>query len=258
MRKHGIIGGAAVGGVLVLAAGLAACLSGGAAGGNESNGTTVTVLSGRADMVTGGDALVLVDLPPAVDASGVQVTVNGADVTAAFRPDAAGHRLVGFIDGLVRGSNEVEVTADGDAAGAPLTLVNHPSEGPVFSGPHQQPFVCETTAFELQSGEPLGEPLDEHCSVARRVDYVYRTAGSDELRPLPDPGALPADVATVTTLTGDEVPYVVRIETGDHQPRHLPDRDAARAGRRPPPAGCVDRIAGLGTAASSIRSAAAA
>ena len=213
MRKHGIIGGAAVS-VLFLAGGFAACMSGGAAVGNERGKTTVTVLSGRADMVTGGDALVLVDVPPAVDLSAVRVTLNGADVTAAFRADPAGQRLVGLVDGLARGSNELAVTAAGDVAGAPLTLVNHPLEGPVFSGPHQQPFVCETAAFELQSGEALGEPLDEHCSVARRVDYVYRTAADAELKPLADPGTLPADVATVTTLTGDEVPYVVRIETG--------------------------------------------
>ena len=212
MRKHGIIGGVAALGVL--AGGLTACVSSGAAGGNEGGEATVTVLSGRADMVTGGDALLRVDIPPAVDPSGVRVTVNGADATAAFRPDPDRHRLVGLVEGLARGSNDVAVTMAGAAAGATLTLVNHPVEGPVFSGPHEQPFICETAAFELPSGETLGEPLDDHCSVARRVDYAYRAAGDATLRPLADPRALPADVATTTTLTGEEAPYVVRIETG--------------------------------------------
>ena len=142
MRKHGIIGGVAALGVL--AGGLTACVSSGAAGGNEGGEATVTVLSGRADMVTGGDALLRVDIPPAVDPSGVRVTVNGADATAAFRPDPDRHRLVGLVEGLARGSNDVAVTMAGAAAGATLTLVNHPVEGPVFSGPHEQPFICET------------------------------------------------------------------------------------------------------------------
>ncbi|MXY25133.1 MAG: hypothetical protein F4Y45_11505 [Acidobacteria bacterium] len=74
--------------------------------------------------------------------------------------------------------------------------------------------MCETDAFELPSGETLGAPLDEHCSIARRVDYAYRAAGDPELRPLADPATVPSDAAMTTTLTGDEVPYVVRIETG--------------------------------------------
>ncbi|MCY3844670.1 MAG: DUF6351 family protein [Acidobacteria bacterium] len=209
MREQRIIGSVAA--VAMLAAGMSAGVLVGTA--HAVDEIEVTVLSGRPDTVSGGDALLRIDVPADVELSDVRVAVNGMDATAAFRADADGHRLAGVVDGLSQGANEVTVSVAGDAAGAALELVNHPVEGPVFSGPHEQPFVCETDAFELPSGETLGAPLDENCSVARRVDYAYRAADG-ALKPLADPAALPADVATTTTLTGAEVPYVVRIETG--------------------------------------------
>ena len=173
----------------------------------------LTVLSSRPDVITGEEALLRIDVPRSIALDSVRVAVNGADATAAFRADADRHHLVGLIDGLNRGANEVSVAAGG-AGEANLTLTAYPVEGPVISGPHEQPFICQTDAFELPSGETLGDPLDEHCSVARRIDYAYRTANDGELRPLGDPSAVPADVAMATTLNGDEVPYVVRMETG--------------------------------------------
>ncbi|MCY3846084.1 MAG: DUF6351 family protein, partial [Acidobacteria bacterium] len=209
MRKRGIVGrGSAVG---LLALGLSTGSLGGSARAADDE-AELTVLSSRPDMVSSGDALLAVSIPSGAPPADVRVTVNGADATPAFRPDPAGQRLVGLVDRLQLGSNTV-TAALGDGPATTVTLVNHPGEGPVFSGPHEEPFVCETEAFELQSGEKLGAPLDEHCSVARRVDYVYRATGTDTLTPLADPAALPADVAT-TTLAGREVPYVVRIETG--------------------------------------------
>ena len=209
MRKCGIVGrGSAVG---LLGLSILIGPAGGAA--RAADEAELTVLSGRPDMVSGGDALLAVSVPSDASPADVRVTVNGADATVDFRADSAGRRLVGLVGGLRLGANEVSVTL-GDAPAGSLTLVNYPAEGPVFSGPHEQPFICETEAFELPTGETLGAPLDEHCSVTRQVDYAYRASGSEALAPLPDPAALPADVATTTTLAGREVPYVVRIETG--------------------------------------------
>ena len=210
MPERRVVGrGSAIG---LLVVGMLASLLGAAARAADG-GIELTVLSGRPDTVSGGDALLGISLPSDAAPADVRVSVNGSDVTSAFRPDAGTRRLVGLVGGLRLGANEVSV-ALGDASATAVTLVNHPIEGPVLSGPHEQPFVCETAAFELPSGETLGAPLDEHCSVARRVDYAYRAAGAETLTPLPDPAALPADVATTTTLAGAEVPYVVRIETG--------------------------------------------
>src|SRR5262245_60339056 len=44
----------------------------------------IVVLSNRADLISGGDALVEIVLPGGVSPSSVRVTVDGLDVTGAF------------------------------------------------------------------------------------------------------------------------------------------------------------------------------
>ena len=65
-----------------LAGGMTACLAGNAA--DDLSPLAVSVVSSRPDMVTGGDALVLVEAPEH-DLEQVSVTVNGSDITAMFR-----------------------------------------------------------------------------------------------------------------------------------------------------------------------------
>ncbi|WFE43067.1 DUF6351 family protein [Verrucosispora sp. WMMD1129] len=173
-------------------------------------GFDVTVVSGRPDMVSGGDALVRVTVPRTVAPHRVKVRLDGRDVTGRFRPAGDKRTLLGLVDRLKLGRNRIEVRTHGPGWGRPgasLTLVNHPAAGPVFSGPHI-PLFCTA------SGSPwhLG-PVDENCHVTEaQVSYRYRsTAGS--FADLPD-GPLPADVASTTTTTGRTVPYVVRIERG--------------------------------------------
>lgn len=208
MRLGRIVGVVAV--VGVVAGGVSACLAGRAA--DDTGPVELTVLSSRPDMVTGGDALFRIDLGDR-DSAAVGVTVNGDDVTAVFRSNHD-RQLVGLVTGLTHGANDVVVSVAADTPDQAVTLVNHPVAGPVFSGPHEHPFICETDTFELPSGETLGAALDQNCSVARRVDYAYRSVDDGALKPLPSPEQTPADVAIATTLAGDTVPYVIRIETG--------------------------------------------
>ncbi len=172
----------------------------------------VSVVSARADMVTGGDALVRIDLPDGESPDSVAVRVGGRDVTAQFRA-VSDSALEGLVTNLAVGLNRVAVTLGRDAS-VELEVRNHPATGPVLSGPHQQPFVCETEQFELASGDTLGAAIDDDCSVVRRVDYAYRSVDGGALKPLPDPAARPDDLAYTTTLLDAEVPYIVRIETG--------------------------------------------
>jgi hypothetical protein len=65
----------------------------------------------RADRVSGGDVLIQVDVPAGVAASDVRVTLNGADVTSAFRADGGGATLTGLLKGLATGANAVAATA---------------------------------------------------------------------------------------------------------------------------------------------------
>ena len=161
----------------------------------------VETLSTRPEMVTGGDVLVRVSgaLPERI-----VVRVDGRDVTSSFH--ARRHGLIGLVSGLDLGRHSLTATADGSTAR--LTLRNHPITGPVFSGPHEQPFVCETEAAGL------GPPLDGDCSLATRVEYSYRT-NAGAFAPWPA-GATdyPADLARTTTTQGRTVPYIVRKETG--------------------------------------------
>ena len=197
-------------GQLTLAALVAAGIAQGA---KAADGThDVRVLSSRPDMVTGGDALVRIAAGPAADLSDLRVSLDGYDVTDSFRP-VSPDVLVGLVEGL-SGTAELEVTSFDQMSPSTLSLVNHSIDGPVFSGPHQHPFMCETEAFRLPSGESLGAPLDDACSIERRIDYAYRSTETEELKPLRHPFGRPADLASTDTLTGATVPYIVRIETG--------------------------------------------
>lgn len=169
------------------------------------------VLSNRPDMLSGGNALVRVEVPADVSPASVQVMLNGADVTSMLRADERSRTLTGVVKGLANGANVL--AAAGGGVNTRLTLLNHPITGPVFSGPHEQPFICDTERFKLRSGGTLGAPRDGNCSIATRVDYYYRASAGGDLKPLPNLTAPPADVAMATVL-GQQVPYIVRIETG--------------------------------------------
>lgn len=160
----------------------------------------VQVLSGRADLVTGGDALVEVALPPGSDPAGTLIDVDGRDVTEVFRTrDGV---LVGLVTGLALGTNVVSATlADGN--GARLTVTNSPIGGPVFSGPQVEPWTC-TNGSE-----------DPQCNSEPTFAFFYKSTDPSE----PgfqdyDPDDPPSDVATTTTDQGNEVPFIVREETG--------------------------------------------
>jgi Tannase-like family of unknown function (DUF6351) len=177
----------------------------------------VIALSTRSDTVTGGDVLVQIHVPDDTALDKVSVTLNGRDVTSAFVA-GSDRTLTGLVIGLRLGRNTLAVEAKGRRHGKSnerLTLINHPIEGPVFSGPHEQPYICETQFFNLPAGlGNLGPALDEHCFVPTRVDYIYRST-ADTFRAWPvGATAYPADLAMTTTSLGVTVPYIVRMETG--------------------------------------------
>jgi hypothetical protein len=163
----------------------------------------ILTLSTAPDRVTGGDVLVRIEL---ADSQPLTVQLNGRDITSSFRP--AGRSLLGLVTGLRLGANTLT------AGRQQLALTNFPAAGPVFSGPHQQPFVCESASFPLPDGGLLGPPLDADCTARTEVTYMYRPSPYGPLKTLPSLTALPVDVARTTTTLGRTVPYIVRIETG--------------------------------------------
>ena len=165
----------------------------------------IEVLSNRADLLSGGQALVELVLPASTDPALLRVAVDGVDVTDAFHATPDG-RTIGRVDGLGVGANLLRADVLGVTA-ATIALTNHPIEGPIFSGPHLQPWQCTTLA------NTLGDPIDEHCNAPTRHDWFYRSTSSVTLAPY-DPANPPADVATTVTDDGDTVPFIVRRERG--------------------------------------------
>ncbi|HEX5067191.1 MAG TPA: DUF6351 family protein [Myxococcota bacterium] len=210
------------------------------------NTWSIEILSSAPDQVSGGDALVRVTFPGKKIKKNARVLLNGADVTSQLQPD--GGDLVGVVTGFVVGANVLELrpSAGAQYAQARLDVTNYPKNGPIFSGPQQQPFVCTTARNGLGQpfidnqdhfGIPVAQedasgnyPRDgrgyptaaatiigwsKNCDGNTRFQYQYRNT-SGAFLPLPGgpAGALPADIATTTTLDGQTVPYIVRWERG--------------------------------------------
>ncbi len=189
-------------GVLRCATGIAVLMLVGAApaaAASPGKAPVIRVLSNRADLVSGGDALVEVVPPSGVDADQVSVSLNGADATQSFAVRSDG-RFLGLLRGLKDGDNEVRALVPGDRQ-ANLTIANHPIGGPVLAGPQIQPWTCAADA------------LDAQCNRQPKFDFYYRSTVGGSLRSY-DPANPPPDVATTTTDQGKTVPFIVRQETG--------------------------------------------
>jgi hypothetical protein len=169
--------------------------------------SAIIVLSTRADSVSGGDAVVQVRAPAGVAIDQVTVARNGTDVTRAFVA-ADAQTLQGLVGELVVGANFiVATTKSGEVLGRAL-VQNWPIYGPIFAGPHQRPWICETEASGL--GPP---PADGPCVAPVRYEWFYRTTAG-MFQPLPSPQSRPPDVAQTTTIDGRKVDYIVRVESG--------------------------------------------
>jgi hypothetical protein len=170
-----------------------------AASADDANAQNLAIetLSNRADLISGGDALVQVDLPAGADAA--TVTLNGSDVSDEFavRPNG---KFQGVVTGVHDGANTLMASAGGQQA--QLTITNHPIGGPVFSGPQIQPWYCLPGALDAQCDRPI------------TYSYQYMSSVTGKFAAY-DPSNPPADLATTTTDQGKTVPYIVRVENGD-------------------------------------------
>jgi hypothetical protein len=166
-----------------------------AAGAAAAKVPSIQVLSTRADLVSGGQALVAISTPRG------RVRLGPREITSSFAVRADG-LFEGLVTGLKLGQNVLTVVAPG-RRGARLVITDHPIGGPVFSGPQVQPWTCEPGA------------VDKQCDRPPRYSYLYRSTSplKSGFQPY-DPANPPADVASTTTDQGVTVPYVIRVETG--------------------------------------------
>jgi Tannase-like family of unknown function (DUF6351) len=192
--------------ILFAVVGLLAGL-GGEAFSQPSARLEIKILSSRADLVSGGDALVEV-IAPAGSVSQITLTLNGKDVTNQLKAGPNANSLRGLIGGLNLGENILSATLKPSKAQASLKVTNYPITGPILSGPHLSPYECRT----VESG--MGQPLDANCSAAQKVEYFYR-ASDNTFKPLASPvGPRPSDLVVTTTNDGKVVPYIVRVDSG--------------------------------------------
>ena len=205
----------------------------------------IVTLSNRADLISGGDALVEVRVPKQVSLSAVKVKLNGHDITSSFKANTAARTLRGVVTGLGEGRNDL-VAVDGgkgngkgDGKEVRLTITNHPIGGPVLLGSQTQPWICATPTPVAQSGNTPASnasglstfAIDAQCNIATEFKLFYRTTTAGCSTALPDPsppatpptnncfkpftpGSAPADLAMTTTTDGLTVPYIVRVERG--------------------------------------------
>ena len=187
----------------------------------------IIVLSTGPEYISGGDALVLVDVPQTTPLPQVTIELNGEDVTDVFKRDPRNKSFLGLVEGLIIGDNTLAAfifKGKKKEEMKELTLTNWPIYGPIISGNHETPFICQTEDFVIghgtieghEAGE-LGSPIDEYCSVETQVDYIYKC--DQEIESCTTtfkswPGYYPADLTSTITKDGISVPFIARVETG--------------------------------------------
>lgn len=200
----------------IVALGLLGPGAAGATTTTPSEPVTIQVLSNRADLISGGDALVQVTRPAGTAGEKLTVTVGDRDVTNAFNSSG-----VGLVSGLTVGANTLTASL-ADGRGARIVITNHPIGGPIFAGPQVQPWVCNTQNPPSNSGGTptvapvgLGPPTDAQCDTEPAISYVYKDAITGQFTTY-DPANPPASsmIATTTTDQGHTVRYIVRQEFG--------------------------------------------
>jgi hypothetical protein len=178
---------------------IAGVLAGISSAGPAAGDVRISTLSNRADLVSGEDALVRISTPGA-SASSARITLNGRDVTRAFRAHSDGRGL-GLLTGLREGDNVVTATLP-DGRGARLSVVDRHLGGPVFAGPQIKPWTCGNGS---KSPKCYQKPTFAYS-------YVDQTGNAQSYDPSNPPPA--AFIKSTTTTDGVTVPFIYRTETG--------------------------------------------
>ena len=181
------------------------------ASGNQGE-LQLRVVSSPPHLISGGDARVEVVVPANVPFSAVDVELNGEDVGSVFGPDPeGGHQLEGVVTGIAEGKSRLEASVP-RASGRSrervlLTIVNYPLEGPMFSGPRQEVFLCATPGNAANAALPPITP-SETCATPTQTGFFYRAVSG--WSPY-TPGTTPADAVPVPPYGS---PFVILWERG--------------------------------------------
>ena len=203
----------------------------------------IVVLSNRADLISGGDALVEIKWPAGTNFAATLVSLNGVSIRPAFamRPNG---RFIGLVTGLKNGNNVL--LARDSAGAAEITITNYPIGGPVFSGGQQlAPWICaqkavtavsvtapdDSTLTGTTNSRASGlssDPIDAQCNTPTEYLYYYQPitklgtgctfaiTGANPCFVAYNPASRPidADIANFTNDRGDTVKSMLRLEKG--------------------------------------------
>lgn len=149
---------------------------------------TLATVSNRADMISGGNAMVEIALPDGAAADDFTVDLNGADVTAAFAPQPGG-RLLGVVTDLRAGENTLTASLKSQRKGATLKITNSDRSGNIFAGTPIQPWICATRAVVSTLVSVAGTSLsanantrasgldvdpDASCNAPAKFNYYFQ------------------------------------------------------------------------------------
>lgn len=203
----------------------------------------IIVLSNRADLVSGGDALVEIKWPAGTNTALAKIAVDGYNVKPMFAQRDNG-RYMGVVTGLKEGANVLTARVPG--AGSQITITNHSSSGPVFAGAQLQPWICAMKAATpvTVTGNPgstpptasattkvnglADNPSDTQCDTPPTYTYYYQpvalqgsgcafnVSGTNPCFTTYDPANRPADsaIADFTNDRGVTVKSLIRVERG--------------------------------------------
>jgi Tannase-like family of unknown function (DUF6351) len=180
----------------------------------------IETVATRADLVTGQSTPVQI-VAPGVNPRRIRVTLGSRTITSAFatRPDGS---FEGRVTGLRLGRNVITARVGAAGAGARLTITDHPISGPLFSGPHIEPWICQPGDTNAQCDHPTENSLYYYsrdatlCAQPTSLDdYIPGGLGTPNVTECFVPYNAkhpPKGIRTVTTDRGVTVPFIIRVE----------------------------------------------
>ncbi|TFH73458.1 hypothetical protein E3V39_09610 [Gammaproteobacteria bacterium LSUCC0112] len=194
----------------------------------NDSGLSLSILSSRAEHITGGTALIALQAGESgIMPSSVQFRANG-QLLEVLRTNATGDQSHWLVGGIPLGQHTIEVLADDGEQLASVAIQSHPITGPIFSGPQQYPFVCSSVLewgvqplvdHQEEWGFPVLDASDnvigysKDCSIEPMIEYQYLNTDGQYVA-MPEDGTRPADMTTTTLSDGRVVDFVIRWERG--------------------------------------------
>lgn len=175
---------------------------------------SLRAISTKPWLVTGGDVLVELRIAENLSAQALSLELDDVDVTSQLVRVSSQLQQI-LLSDLPLGDSVLRAELSGGMT-QQLHLTNYPISGPIISGEHETPFVCQTSDFVTVTGAPLGTAANNSCFVPTQVDYVYWSADDEIFKPyvLAFDSFPPTDIAQVSDESGNSMPFIVRVETG--------------------------------------------